>query len=164
MTAIAVSRSSLVHFPEVALSQAAPDIGRQWIAYRETDTSITRGLRVRELFARIEAAAHKASASDWDGDGARATDATTIDFAYIFASGLPSHLPLPEVSADKDGDIAFDWDYGARRVFSVSVRRDGVLSYAGLVGSARFYGSDVLFGGIPIEVVQGITRVSSGLV
>lgn len=124
------------------------------------DTSITTGARLYDLFERINEAAAAAARDNWDGDGARAVEYSTVEFAYSFAEALPANLPLPDISAENDGDLAFDWYFGPRRVFSVSIRRDGILNFAGLDGSARDYGSNTVLTGIPARVIELISRVS----
>lgn len=120
------------------------------------DTSAT-------LLNRVERAAAEAAAPNWDGERAAAVEGSTRDFARMFASALPAGVPTPEVSIDRDGDIAFDWDEGPRRVFSVSVSRDGTLNFAGLFGPNTIHGSEVLDRGIPPTIAYAIKRVHAGL-
>ena len=87
---------------------------------------------------------------------------STVRYAEAFATALPSSLQQVDVSIDFDGDISFDWDFGKRRVFAVSVRRDGVLNYAGLFGLNRLRGSEVLLRDIPSPILQGILRAQRG--
>jgi hypothetical protein len=133
-----------------------------WLHYRLADSSVTRGLNVVALFNNLTLVAQSCASDNWDGEGARAVDTSTVGFARMFASGLPGSLPSPDISADNDGDISFEWNYGPRRVFSVSVRRDGVLNYALLLGTKREHGSDIIFPGVPSSVIQHIARVSEG--
>src|SRR5262249_38718379 len=58
-------------------------------------------------------------------------DSATASSAITFACLLPKSLPLPEIAADPDGEIAFDWLGSSGRVFSVSVNGLGRLAYAG---------------------------------
>src|SRR5207245_616880 len=97
---------------------------------------------------------------NWDGEGGSPVVARTIEFAKLFAAALPARFPEPDVTVDCDGDIAFEWNLGRRRVFSVSVRRDGILNFAKLLGPSRYYGSDVIFAGVPGQIIQGIDSVA----
>ena len=158
MTAIPWSVPGQVALPERAINSATAEL--ELSATSASDTSVTRGLSRRRLVDAIESAAREAAAPNWDGNGARPVESTTVAFARHFAAALPGHLPLPDVSADADGDLSFDWNYGPRRVFSVSVRRDGILNYAGLHGASSVHGSETIFGGLPPQLVQQIGRIA----
>src|SRR6185312_16690367 len=54
-----------------------------------------------------------------------------VQMAMNFASQLPLSARLPDISADPDGEIAFDWSSPSGKMFSVSISGSGVLSYAG---------------------------------
>lgn len=56
--------------------------------------------------------------------------------AFEFINHLPKDLPIPELGFDNDGEVSIDWDYGNRRMFSVSVSASGALNYAGLIGKS----------------------------
>jgi hypothetical protein len=151
MTCIAFPPTNWAPLPKWSVSNAGIEEGG-------FDTSITFGGRVRDLYDQINDVSERASLENWDGEGARPVDSSTVAFARMFAEGLPPHLPVPDVSPDTDGDISFEWDSGPRQVFSVSVRRDGFLSFAGLFGPARDYGSDTIVAGIPTRIIENITR------
>lgn len=121
--------------------------------------SITLDASFAQLIDRIAEAARSASVPDWDGEGAAPVEASTVEYACLLAGSLPTWVPTPDVSPDRDGDLTLEWDLGPRRVFSVSVRRDGVLHYAGLFGTGKAHGSDVLVSGAPAAVVQNVTRL-----
>lgn len=100
-----------------------------------------------------------ASQNNWDGYNAASADVSAIPYAINFINDLSPDFPLPEISIDSDGEIAFDWDCGVRRVFSVRIRRDGSLNYAGLLGQSSFHGAEVMRSGIPFAITEGIDRV-----
>ena len=161
MTAIQALRSNPVFLPETGVSERAPNVGWLWYAFRASDNSITRGLSVVDLFRRIEEVTQVARINNWDGEGAVAVEPSTVDYACIFASAIPPHLPVPEISVDYDGDIAFEWSTAPRKVFSVSIRRDGVLTYAGLNGADEEHGTSEIFSGMPARMIESIVRVAS---
>ena len=81
--------------------------------------------------------------------------------AIDFASLLPLTVKLPEISADPDGEISFDWASASGKMFSVSVSSSGTLSYAGWFGEdSRVHGSEKLVGGVPEEILRGIQKAS----
>ncbi len=159
MTAPVAVRPSTPFVTETAIGESTPNLRRVWTEYRERDTSLLRGMDVRELLSRINTASDEAREPNWNGEDGHPVEPSTIDQAWLFAACLPTTLPIPDVSPDADGDLAFDWNLGPRRVFSVSVRRDGSLSYAALVGASRSHGTGTLRGGLPPEIIQWVQRV-----
>lgn len=92
-------------------------------------------------------------------DDAVPVDHGTVYAAIDFALLLPRLAPLPEVSADPDGEISFDWLGPAGKMFSVSVSKSGRLSYAGLFAEeSSVHGSEKLADSIPQEILRGIQR------
>lgn len=86
----------------------------------------------------------------------------TIDAAIRFAYCLPRFGPLPEVSADPDGEISFDWIApSGREMFSVSVNDQNRLAYAGWFGEkSRTHGIEQLAEGCPQEILRGIQKAT----
>ena len=121
------------------------------------------GAVVSDLFQLIDKAAADAAHRNWDGEGAWPVEGTTRTFARMFATALPPDTMRPEISVDRDGDISFEWHQSPYSVFSVSVRRDGILHYAGLFGPNKSHGSEVFDRGIPDPISQGIRRVMRGI-
>jgi hypothetical protein len=115
-----------------------------------------------ELLTALQSALSEADEPGWDGYKAKRAD----PYAFIYALGLldmlPLITPLPEITVDTDGDIALEWNRGARRLFSVRVSRDGTIYYAGLVDYDTFHGSQQLREGIPRAISEGIGRVIRG--
>jgi hypothetical protein len=72
---------------------------------------------------------------------------------------LPFGIPEPEVSAEPDGEITFEWFAGPAQVFSVSVGPGNELNYAGLFGAGRTYGTEVFHDEVPEVVLSHIKRV-----
>ena len=112
-----------------------------------------------KILNELEAAFFEASNADWDGYQAHGADPATLSYALNFVSLLPSYFPLPEIAIDKDGEIAFDWDFEPRRIMSLRIGRDGTLNYAGLIGHSSFHGSEILRDNIPLAIYNGIKRI-----
>lgn len=79
--------------------------------------------------------------------------------AWRFLQALPPSIPEPEVSADPDGDIALDWIKSRDRMFSVSIRANGDIHFAGVFGRAKVHGADTFDDEVPAVVLQAIDRV-----
>jgi hypothetical protein len=88
-------------------------------------------------------------------------DADTIGAATQFAYSLPRFGPLPEVSADPDGEISFDWIAPSGQMFSVSVNKQNRLAYAGWFGERnRIHGIEQLAENCPKQIVRGIEKAT----
>ena len=86
-------------------------------------------------------------------------DLDTVRAATQFAYSLPRFGPIPEVSADPDGEISFDWAGPSGEMFSVSVSKQNRLAYAGWFGEkSRIHGIEQLAEGCPQQIVRGIER------
>lgn len=86
-------------------------------------------------------------------------DAATVLAAVSFAFSLPRLGSMPEVSADPDGEIAFDWAGPSGEMFSVSVNKYNRLAYAGWFGeNSRIHGIERLAEGCPQQIVRGIEK------
>ncbi len=125
---------------------------------RECDRSILVGETRRTALDALETEASKASIHNWDGYGAPPVNATAMTYARHFLALLPLNACSPEITIDNDGEVNFQWDFGRRCVFSVSIGRDGTLTYAGLFGYNKMHGTEMLAGTIPMVVSGGIAR------
>lgn len=107
------------------------------------------GSNRRQAVNRLRAAYIRALAPDWDGGGADPVDVSTFEYTLQLIALLPADLPVPDVFPEADGELALEWDFGPRNVFSVSVGRDGTLTFAGLFGRSKLHGVEYLGDRIP---------------
>jgi hypothetical protein len=113
------------------------------------------GLRLDRLLPEIE------SLRTISDENLIPVDADTIGAAKRFAYSLPRFGPLPEVSADPDGEISFDWIAPSGQMFSVSVNKKNRLAYAGWFGEkSRIHGIEQLAEGCPQQIVRGIEKAT----
>jgi hypothetical protein len=91
----------------------------------------------------------------WNGYGARPVSPEALWWAKAFLDSLPATWEDPEISADPDGDVTFEWSAGPSSVFAVSIDRTGAAHYAGLFGRARKNGTEP-----SIDLVQGVVAES----
>jgi hypothetical protein len=103
----------------------------------------------------------EASRPNWDGYGAYPVSGATLAYALEFVDLLPSALPRPEISAHPDGELAFEWSVGRRRLLTVSINESGRLSYAALFGQARLHGTEFLLDALPEPVALALRRLYS---
>jgi hypothetical protein len=142
------------------LSQDARDVRRIQSVNNDSSNSLFEFLKMQSVH-QISSALAIASQNDWDGYQAVAADVSTFSYALSFINQLPLNYPLPEAAIDSDGEIAFEWDYEPRRIFSVRIGRDGWLNYAGLIGHSSFHGVEIMRDKIPSEILNGIERVAN---
>ena len=84
-------------------------------------------------------------------------DSATLLLAQRFLAALPSELAAPELAVDPDGEISFDWFGRSGRNFSVSLRSDGRVAYAGAFGPEKTkYGTDRFDDQVPEEIVEAV--------
>ena len=83
---------------------------------------------------------HNAQNENWDGYGAKRASPIAYAYAQRFLRMLPMNVPVPDVLVDPDGEISFEWDKGARQVFSVSVGDRRELTYAAILGGSKHHG------------------------
>jgi hypothetical protein len=83
----------------------------------------------------------------------------TAQQAMTFAMSLPKYLPIPEVAADPDGEISFDWIGKSGKMFSVSIGADGRISYAGRFSDkSKTHGIEQLSETCQKQILVGIER------
>lgn len=110
--------------------------------------------------AALEAAYQGARDDNWDGAGSKRVEYSTYNYAQQFLQFLPNYMALPDIVADTDGEILFEWDYGPRQVFAISIGRDGTLSYAGLFDRNKVHGSEPFSGALPSAILNGFELLS----
>jgi hypothetical protein len=110
--------------------------------------------------AALEAAYQGARDDNWDGAGSKRVEYSTYGYAQQFLQFLPNNMALPEIVADTDGEILFEWDYGPRQVFSISIGRHGTLSYAGLFDRNKVHGREPFSGALPPAILHGFELLS----
>ena len=113
---------------------------------------------------QLFAVALETAKSNWDGHGARPINPAAFEQAQRFLAALPTTTPVPTVNVDPDGEVSVSWDLDRHWTFSASVGPTGRISYAGLFGSRRAYGTEWFFGEIPQPILDGIARVHTNTI
>lgn len=130
------------------LDQLAPEAGPEML-----------GLERKNMLAHLREAFLRGLAYNWDGEGALPVEYSAYAYARRLIQLLPLGLPVPEIYPEPDGDVAIEWDLGRRRVFSISVGRDGTLNYAGLFGRRKLHGVEFLGDRIPRSIWIALTEL-----
>ncbi len=116
--------------------------------------------RLRDVRTELDVIYEACSSDNWDGYGALAVTAGAYREAKVLLSTIPSSMEIPEVGADPDGAIGFDWSNGKDRIFTLSVNGKGLIFYAGLLGKGnKAHGTEVFNDAFPKEILSKIERL-----
>jgi len=159
--ALPITGFSVTLWGDRALSDEARVLRRLISAASEFSGSVAVGEPKRAAQEALAAAYRAAQIDGWDGADARGVEPSTYVYADQFLRLLPSSASLPDITVDNDGQILFEWDQGRRQVFSVSVGRDGTLTFAGLFGHTKIYGTEHLREALPLVVSACLERLSA---
>jgi hypothetical protein len=74
-----------------------------------------------DLLVELQDILHECARANWDGFGAGPISAETYQTARRLVTALPFSVPVPQVSAEPDGEITFEW-YSAPSQVSLNQR------------------------------------------
>lgn len=102
------------------------------------------------LLRRLAEVFSSSKTPGWDGESAEAVSESAFLNATKLLAALPIGLPMPEIYADNDGYIEFEW-HKDRKNFSLYVTDTNLIFYAGFFGkedrlSGRFVFEEVFPG------------------
>lgn len=125
--------------PDRALGEAG-EVLRESIAIAMSP-SLDRG---DEIYARVSSALRRAEQQDGVLIRPEAFGRT-----LELLSVLPQEIPLPEVVVESESEVGLDWDEGAGRVVSLTVRDTPMVGFAALLGAEPLHGRVSFAGEIP---------------
>jgi hypothetical protein len=125
----------------------------------EVQPAYPASARDAALRAELESLMLDCCRPGWDGYGAEAVSIDAYHAAGRFVRSLPVGIPQPEIAADPDGCVTFEWRKSPRRTLLVSVRPGYAVDYAALIGTAKAHGSEPFFGELPETLKALIRRV-----
>jgi hypothetical protein len=108
----------------------------------------------------LKAVRAEASFSGWNGYDALPLNPLAYYFAQVFLSALPTTAPSPEVSADPDGEVSFDWFFGERKALSISIGATGRCTFAWMLGQSTFRGTDWIEDEIPASIAFALGQLA----
>lgn len=150
--------------PGTGTSEAASKLEDEIREVRQSyvEESVTYGEPYQKGMRALEECISECSSENWDGYEAQPVCEESAGFALSFLRSLPPNLPsTPDISADPDGEVSFEWYLARSRVFSVSVGKGGRLSYAGLFGAGRVHGTEYWLDELPKAILQQMGRLFS---
>lgn len=160
---VPITPFSISPFIDRALSGEALVLRELIREVSEFPGSVAVGEPKREAQIALVAAYNSALMDGWDGPGSVKAEPSTYIYADQFIRLLPSSVPIPEITVDSDGEIFFEWDRGRRLVFSVSVGRDGTLTFAGLFGNYKIHGTESLGEVLPPHISTCLKRLHAAI-
>jgi hypothetical protein len=123
--------------------------------------TVTLGEPIRNAYIALQEAFAEGSVENWDSYGAKAVTQQTYEQARKFLESLPPTVPMPEISLEPDGEVAFDWFREPSRVFSVSIGEKGELTYAGVFGKNKTHGVEIFQDDLPKVIMDNLSRLYS---
>jgi len=106
----------------------------------------------------LEKVYEECSEANWDGYGAMPISRETYSEARKLLRMMPSSLPRPDISAEPDGEITFEWYKEKYSVFVISVGGNNLITYAGLFGkSNKIHGTEYFADELP-EIIHHCIR------
>jgi hypothetical protein len=150
---ITPSRSTATSEPAKRIVKMREEIRSHLLA-----SYVLRNTAERTLIELDEVRA-EASQRGWNGHDALPLNPSAYVFARTFLNALPTTAPLPEVSADPDGEVALDWIFGERKALSVSISSTGRCTFAWMQGQSTCRGTDWIEDEIPASIVYALGRL-----
>ena len=159
-----VGTTSSLAFPSnLGVSDDASAVEREYQEMLDALFQSQTMAKVHKQTIRIfNEAIKESSFDDWDGYGAKAFDTLAWRKALWFSQLLPTDMPVPDIRVDSDGEATFEWYIATRQVFSVTVRGNGELVYAGIFGANTTHGTEYLDDELPEVILDNIYRVLAG--
>lgn len=151
------------HYPMVNLlgyaDPSSQDAVRNFI--RETSEHFERPVSRQKRKEAIDSVMDAFAESRQAGEIAPISELTCKE-TIEFLRKLPSTLPIPEVIAEPNGDLALEWFVSNYYSFLVGFSGKGITTYAGLFGRGqKTYGTELISEAIPSSVIENVRRVLS---
>ena len=118
--------------------------------------------RYSDILNELEEIKVSCNQDNWDGYGANAVSYDTYLSAIEVILMLNSaflNVPMPEITPEPDGDIAFEWNDGHGRTFLFSIDDNQTLTYAGIFGSGKTHGFEILGDFLPGVLIYNLKRL-----
>jgi len=113
---------------------------------------------VRDVFDQLLDLYDECSLPEWDGADAVPVARESLNAAGCFLLSLPRDFPMPEVTADAQGEIHLEWYASPRRILTISFGATA-LHYAGRFGTSTTRGSEPVAVRVSEPLLYHIRRV-----
>lgn len=107
---------------------------------------------------RVQEVSIECAQKGWDGYDANPISKSSKVWALRVIDQLPENVQDPSIVPEPDGELAFEWNLGKDRIFSVTVS-GARLIYAGIVGAnRRFYGEEKFINELPQSIASTLSN------
>jgi hypothetical protein len=101
---------------------------------------------------------------NWDGYGAKGITPESLNVGLEFLDQLPAFVANPEVTADPDGEISFEWFKSDDMILTLSVSSERKIAFAGIFGQERPHGIENFGLEIPSTVLMYLSRYFGNII
>ena len=154
--------SKLAHLPQRSPGAIQPTYGETQVALLRRvsgENNVVNHPQWPALADQLLEVCEEAKTPDWDGAGAKPVSDGAYQMSLRLLRRIPSTVQTPEIFADTDGSICFEW-YMSRRSFAIFVAATEVMMYVGYYSdSEQFSGRRVFPGQFPAEFLNWIRLV-----
>ena len=122
-------------------------------------------MAVESIFRELEKIFEECSSEGWDGERAKTISKEVLQNARTFLESFPPGVEQPQIAAEPDGAISFEWYRSPEKVISVSVNPRGEVYYAAMIGARRKHGKDPVRSGASdnlLALIEEITEKTEG--
>jgi len=156
-TTIAFNRRGRGFFPQPrpGSSEEAKRLEENYFELsRHIQESIVLGQNRRLSLDSLIELYRDAASPNWNGYGAEGVSFEAYCKADSLLRLLPSGLPIPDLSAHPDGEIAFEWRVPPRKILTISVGSRNAMTYACIFGSEEHHGVVDFTDDIPSKILE----------
>lgn len=127
---------------------------------REFRKATTLGLQ-DEVLQTLDKIFEECSEEGWDGyDALPITQEAYIEAERLIKSlPTPSFIPMPEITPEPNGEITLEWSKGNRQIFVATVSGRNEITYAGLFGVNKTYGTEYFGDSLPSKLSENLRRL-----
>lgn len=118
------------------------------------------GINKDEIFSRLITLAINCVNTNWDGYGALPLKESTLKNGARFALSIPLGVEMPDIDADPEGAITFEWYRSPHKILYVSIDSEGKFYYAASEGTRSQKGSGYLKSSFPVELLELISKIT----
>lgn len=114
-----------------------------------------------EVLCSLKEIFEECSEEGWDGyDALPITEEAYLEAERLIKSlPITSFIPMPEITPEPNGDIALEWSKGNRQIFIASVSGENEITYAGLFGVNKTYGTEYFGDSLPLKLIENLRRL-----
>ena len=143
---------------ERGVSQEAQQLTERVLDVLRSLKTTNHHLAMGELIDAFDGCHRRAA----EGEEVEPVRADTFARARALLLSLPNAFPAPEIAAEEDGSIVFDWLREQNRLLSVTLTPKGRLIYAGVFEDRSVRGIEPFEGELPEPILSSLRRLYKG--